>query len=393
MSAVRSRLSFLSFSALIAFSFAAVLLTGCGSSNKNSSGTGGGGTGGGSPTAATSQEALYVASAGNNNASGWFINQDTSLTAISGSPFAVGGQSITGTTSAQFLFGVLGAPTPSGEAINTDTIGSDGSLKMTSNVPDSTLFGTAFINPAGSALYVGSISAAQGNSGWKIFAIQSDGSLKFITGVINQVAGRLVFTPDGSNAYTAYCYHLAANIQHYTVASDGTLTLTADQVQQIDSMTECPNAVAITGDGGMVAAPWSDADNVGPVDNKITAYTVDATTHSLTSIGGPFAASGTGVDATFDPSGKFLAVAQSNGVGVYQVTQSSVTEVAGSPFAGGTNFTRVMFSPSGGSLAALSREGGQLFVFSFNTSSGMLTTGPGSPVAIATPNDLVIIRH
>jgi hypothetical protein len=181
----------------------------------------------------------------------------------------------------------------------------------------------------------------------KIYSVQSDGSLQFANGIIDQNGSRLAFTSDGSYAYSAYCYHLAANIEQFTTANN-TLTPTTLQVTQVGSNTECPNAVAVSSSGNMLAAPWSDADNVGPVDDLITVYTIDPSTHGLTPISGsPFPASGAGVDAVFDPSGKFILVAQNDGVAVYQVGQSSLTEVSGSPFASGTNFTRIQFSPNG----------------------------------------------
>jgi hypothetical protein len=412
MSAVRALCLWLfAFVVLIGISTTTLFETGCGSSGKAASGTpggsGGGGTGGGSGSGTGSgsgsgsgggttgagpnvsaQQFLYVAAG--NGVSGWTINQDSSLTAISGSPFAVGGAGVIADPKANFVFSV-GGTSPSNTALNTNTLNSDGSLKTSSTFSDSTLMGGMSINPSGTALYVASISAAQANTGWKIYAVQADGSVKFVSGLINQDAERLVFTSDGTNAYGAYCYHLDANIQHFTVASDGTLSPANGQVMQVDSMSECPNAVALTPDDKILAAPWSNSDSAAAADNRIMVYTVDPTSHALTPItGAPFNASGAGRDAAFDSSGQFLVVAQDNGVGVYQLSSGTVKEVSGSPFAAGTTFDRVMFSPTGTSVAAISNTGNQVYVFAFNSSNGALTTGPGSPVSLSSPRDLTV---
>lgn len=407
---------------MVAFSLVMFLETGCGSSARSNTvsptgtggtggtastggsgsgttgGTSGGGSSGGSGTGSGSagsnsmpHEFLYVAAG--QDVWGWTINSDSSLTPVSKSPFAVGGSSVVADPKANYLFSV-GGNTASTLALNTDTIAADGSLTISSTFADSTLMSGLSINPAGSALYADSISAAQQNPGWKIFTVQADGSLTFTSGTINQVSGRLIFTADGSNAYQAYCYHLGANILDYSVASNGTLTALPGQVTQIESSTECPNAVAVTPDGKMLAAPWVNADMAGAPDNRIMLYSIDPATHALSALTTiPLLASGFGNDAVFDNSGKFLVMAQSNGIGVYQVSNNSATEVPGSPFASGTNFSRVLFSPSGGSLAAISNADNQLYVFAFNNSNGTLTAGPGSPKSVTAPLDLTVTKR
>ena len=390
MFAVQPRLSwFLSFSAIIALSFAALIQTGCGSSKSSS--TGGGGGGGTNGPTASAQQILYVGDSGNNT-SAWVIESDGSLSAVAGSPFAVGGTSVAAAPSGKFVFS-LGGTSPSNNALNSDTVASGGALSVASTVSDSTLAGGMSINPAGTALYVSSIDAAQGNWGWKTYSIHSDGSLQFVSGQINQVPNTLVFTPDGANAYSANCYHLGSTIDHYTVASDGTLAYTGEQMPYNYTFGECPYAIAITPSGSMIASLWANANNQGSVDNFVLLFGLDSSTHKLNAPGPSSPASGVGSDAVFDASGKFLVVAQDNGIGVYQVGSDSVTEVSGSPFAKGTKFTRVKFTPSGGLVVALSREGQQLFVFSFDGSTGALTTAPVSPMSTTTPNDLAIIQR
>jgi 6-phosphogluconolactonase (cycloisomerase 2 family) len=366
---------------VVGLAFFALAEVGCGGSQNSTTVRG---------NSSTAQQFLYVANG--NDVSSYLIHADGSLTAVSGSPFAVGGSNVAGDPNGKFLFS-LGGPDPSSDAIKTDTINSDGSLTVASTLIDSTFAGGLSINPAGDTLYVGSIDAAQGNSGWKIYAIQSDGSLKFNTGIIDQIAARLSFLPDGSFAYAPYCYHLDANIEGFSTAN-GTLTFDRQFVQQVSSSVECPNAVAVHPSGNLLAAAWSDADNVGPADNLITAYSIDTSTHLLTAISGsPFPASGAGVDAVFDSSGKFLILAQDNGVGVYRIDQNSVTEVSGSPFASGTSFNRLVVSPSGGFVLAISTKSQQVYVFSLDSSTGTPAPAPGSPSATPSPRDLAIVQR
>jgi 6-phosphogluconolactonase (cycloisomerase 2 family) len=335
------------------------------------------------------KQILYLADSGN-NVSGWTIQSDGSLTAVSGSPFAVGGTSLAAHPNGKFLFS-MGGTSQSSVALNTDTVASGGALSVAHTVADSTLAGSMSINPAGTALDVTSVNAADFNWGWKTYSIQSDGTLQFVSGMINQVPNQLVFTPDGANAYSANCYHLGSTIDHYTVASNGALTFTAEPMPYTYTFGDCPYAIAITPAGNMIASVWADTNNQGPVHNFILLFGLDSSTHKLQSPGPSSPASGVGRDAVFDASAKFLVVAQENGVGVYQVGSNSVTEVSGSPFGTGTKFTRVKFTPSGGQVVALSREGQQVFVFTFNSSTGALTAAPGSPMTTTTPNDLAII--
>jgi 6-phosphogluconolactonase (cycloisomerase 2 family) len=168
------------------------------------------------------------------------------------------------------------------------------------------------------------------------------------------------------------------------------LTNTGNQINLPVNYGECPNAVTLTPAGSMLAAPWSDSSGLGGVENFITLFNVDPTTHELSSTSGStFPASGAGLDAVFDPSGKFLIAAQDNGIGVYQVVQNSLTEIHGSPF-GGVEMDRVMFTPSGSFLVALSDATQQIFVFAFDQSTGALTPAPGTPVSTPSPTDLAI---
>jgi hypothetical protein len=129
--------------------------------------------------------------------------------------------------------------------------------------------------------------------------------------------------------------------------SSGALNSTGEQIALISTNpSECPEAVAIDPAADTIASAWSDADSSGPVDNAIALYAIDPNTHALTlTTASPFSASGKGQDIKYDPSGKFVVVAQDDGIGVYQAAQNSVSEITGSPFAGGTDFNRFAVQP------------------------------------------------
>ena len=360
--------------ALILLFFTTFSALGCGGSPANNIGT---------------RQVLYVGNLEPNTVSAYRIGGDGSLTLVSGSPFALGGNTLIAAPNGRVLFS-FGLNVDTLE-LNTDRIAPDGSLKMSSSLADNTLAGVRAINPAGTALYVSSINAAENNWGWKVYSVQPDGTLRLIGGIIDQPAGRLVFTPDGTAAFAAYCYFQIPNIEQFTVASDGSLTNTRNQISTPVDFGECPNAVAVTATGDMLAAPWSDANDSGSAKNFITLFSIDPQTHDLNPPAGfMFPASGAGQDAIFDPSGEFLFTAQDNGVGVYKVGPNSLTEVSGSPF-GEAEMDRVMLTPLGSFVVAISRATGKIFVFTFDSSAGLLALAPGPPVSTPSPYDLAVI--
>ncbi len=337
------------------------------------------------------QQFLYVGNQQPDTISAYRINRSGALTAMPASPVALGGSTLIADPNRKVLFS-FGLNV---DAIDLDTniIAGDGSLKMSSRITDNTLAGVRAINPTGTTLYVSSVDAAEGNWGWKFYSIESDGTLQALGGIIDQTAGRLVFTPDGTTAFAAYCYFLAPNIEQFAVATDGSLTNIKNQISTQISFGECPNAVAIAPAGDRLAAPWSDANNPDPSADFITLFNIDPGTHQLDPMDGArFPASGAGHDAVFDPSGKFLITAQDNGIGIYKVDSNSLTEVRGSPF-GGVGMDRVVFAPDGRFVLAISGTAGQIFVFAFDSQAGALRLAPGSPVSTSSPYDLAVIRR
>jgi 6-phosphogluconolactonase (cycloisomerase 2 family) len=329
------------------------------------------------PTTAAGQQFLYLTN-GSTGTSAYQMNSAGSLSLVAGSPFLVGGTGLATDRAGKFVY------TTSSTGLTTSSAASTGALTSASVVTDATFTGSISLNPAGTALYASSIDASPAlpfNNGWKNFSVPANGALKLVSGQIEQVAGLLAFTADGQHAYNATCFHASANIEHFTVAATGVLTDTTQAVTLPPNPNnlECPLELAINPAGDTLASTWVNGNGVGPADNVIVLYTINASTHALTMAASPFPISGQGQSLTYDPSGKFIVVAQDSGVGVYKAGANTLSEASGSPFATGTNFLRLMFSPSGAFVVAISQKSQQVSVFAFNSTTGALTTVPGSP--------------
>jgi 6-phosphogluconolactonase (cycloisomerase 2 family) len=135
-----------------------------------------------------------------------------------------------------------------------------------------------------------------------------------------------------------------------------------------------------------VTCPWHIAyiANRGATyleNGNVSAYYIDATTGTLTSVAGsPFTAGVATGDIKIDPTGHFVYVATSPNISVYAIdaTSGALTEVAGSPFASGTNLGSLVIDPVG-PFAYIADAVGAVFGYSVNTATGALTGIAGSP--------------
>jgi len=125
--------------------------------------------------------------------------------------------------------------------------------------------------------------------------------------------------------------------------------------------------------------------------NDISVYAIDATTGTLSEIAGsPFAGAVSPYSVTVDPSGKFAYVANgssffSGSVSAFNIdaTTGALTEVAGSPFATGSFRSSVTIHPSGKFAYVVNGNfqfsPGNVSAFSINATSGALSEIAGSP--------------
>jgi len=120
--------------------------------------------------------------------------------------------------------------------------------------------------------------------------------------------------------------------------------------------------------------------------SNVSGFTVDANSGALTAINGsPFTAGTSPSSLVFDPSSKFLFVANltSNNVTVFALDTNGVTtQITGSPFAAGTQPSFITLDPGGVFLFTGNQGSGNITTFSIDSSTGQLTsqatTGVGS---------------
>ncbi len=379
------------FSCLVSLATVA-LIAGCGSSSKSTSNTlptpgGSPAPTPGSPAPAPSpsgkQQEVFVASAGANNVFAFNIESGGAVAPVGGSPFAVPSDGVAVDGSRPVAFST-NATTLASLAINPD-----GSLKQTSAVTGE-WFGTLYTDISGNNLYANSPSAdAQPpmNNGIDFFDVNANGSLKMIGGTVLFGASRGAFTPDNSTVYVPNCYHLSPAITQFTHNPDGTLSMTQNSVPPptMGPNGQCVMAVAVAPGGNFAVAVWNT-----PSFNELISYTINPSTHALTQAS-TFNIGTAGFDLAFDSSGKWIVVAQDDGVKTYSFNAG--TMAAGPAPPPSSHADRVVFSPSGQFIVAANRAGNQVWVFTFDASFGMLAVGPGSPVAVTAPADLAALQH
>jgi 6-phosphogluconolactonase (cycloisomerase 2 family) len=118
-------------------------------------------------------------------------------------------------------------------------------------------------------------------------------------------------------------------------------------------------------------------------DSKVAGFTISQTTGALTPLtGSPYAAgAGAGAIPAFSPNGKFLYVMDqgatgtgANSVSGYAIgTDGSLTAIAGSPFAAGTNPSWISFTPDGNFAYVADSGMDDISAYSVNTTTGALT--------------------
>jgi hypothetical protein len=333
---------------------------------------------------------------GGNQINGYSAAPDGSLTPIPGSPFPenISTMAVNGA----WLFGVEGGTgITSGQIINSFSIASNGvlTLKNQDNVNDSG--GAAvyvYLDHTGSSLYADYYNT---NNDYLAYSIdQSTGGVTFL----NLLAGGpsnnspVSFVGNNQFAYSSSCYHFTPGIYGVQRASDGSLSYlninppfptppTGDfycpWLAAADPTTHLAVAVQpFTGNWG-VAGPY-----------QLATYTVDSSgnlTTSSTYTNMPKVLVGGVTDYQMSPSGKYLAVGGTSGLQLFHFNGANpITHMTGLLT---TNQVDQMFWDNANHLYAISRNAGQLYVFSV-TSTGV-KQAPGSPHAITAPQYIIVL--
>ncbi|MBV9610230.1 MAG: beta-propeller fold lactonase family protein [Acidobacteria bacterium] len=337
--------------------------------------------GGSSSSPATARTFVYagqqnVLPSSTGKIAGFVVSADGSAQATPGSPYSGSGSGLAASPSGDILFG------SDYSNVESWSVASDGSLSRLNNLAG-TFGNLLMIDNSGHTLYAQEFYVGgTGNNDYAFLSIGSNAALQKIGATPQSVdGGRFVFTPDDSRAYGTFCYHLEANIVGYNRNSDGSLTgfnTNAPLPNDGEDATFCPTGLAISPDGKyLVATLVSVLSTTGAF---FGVYTINSDGTLSPVAGSPYAAAAQGRDVVFDPSGKFILVAETDGLAAYQFTPGSApVRMSGSP-AGGAAMDRVVLSHSGQLAFSISSAAQNLYIFTF--SNGTLTQAPGSPQAL-----------
>jgi 6-phosphogluconolactonase (cycloisomerase 2 family) len=319
---------------------------------------------------------------------GFKVNSDGSSQPTPGSPYTGSGSGLALAPAGDILFGSDYAN------VESWAVGSDGALSRQNNLAG--VFGNLLmIDNSGHTLYAQEFYiGGTGNNDYAFLNIGSNGALQKIGATPQSVdGGRFVFTPDNTRAYGTFCYHLDASIVGYTRNSDGSLTsfnTNAPLPTDNGQATFCPSSLTVSPDGKYLVAALISVLNTS--SGFIGVYTINSDGTLTPVSGSPYPSGAQAKDVIFDPSGKFIVTAESDGVAAYQFTPGSApARMSGSP-TGGAAMDRVMFSRSGQLLSSISSAAQSLYIFTF--ANGTLTQAPGSPQSLGfAPGDLAVIQH
>jgi YVTN family beta-propeller protein len=140
--------------------------------------------------------------------------------------------------------------------------------------------------------------------------------------------------------------------------------------------------------------------------NNVSAFTIDATTGALTSIGAAAAAGSSPRSVTVDPSGKFAYVANIGGpagipglVSAYTINAATgaLSEIAGSPFEDGSYQSMSVTVAPSGKIAYVANTGGvfnsvsgSVSTYTINATTGALTSIDAAVAAGSGPRSVTV---
>lgn len=343
---------------------------------------------------------IYVSSAINsttNQVNGYSAAADGALTPIPGSPFPdnVSYMSVNGA----WLFGAAEGPLP--DYVFSYSIGSNGALtqKDTYTVPNNEAPISMWLDHTGATLYV------DGNDGVSndYYALSIDQS----TGALAEVGdlslgpgdeGPMSFIGNNEFAYTSWFYEFNAGILGVQRASDGALSsinnFSAPLPTPKSSEGYWPGEAAAdpTNHLAIVVEPYKATstgyEQAGP--EQLATYTAESDgslTTTSTYENMPSVLVGTIYGCWMSPSGEYLAVGGTSGLQLFHFNGANpITKFTGLIT---TDSINQLFWDNANHLYAISAKSGELFVFTVTTKGA--TQASGSPYAIATPSNLIVL--
>ena len=320
------------------------------------------------------------------------IAPDGSATPITGSPLSGADGSVVG--GGNYVLAT------DGKNIVTYTIAGNGSLSETSSVD-----GTAYDQDQQSAtvqslslpsdvrdVYTDNWFVDGANNAYESWAVGSSGQLSYLASSglpLYSTAGGwpFSFTADGRFAYTWSVCKWDGSVWGFARGSNGTLIKMTPDAKGLpggngETSSECSQGVA-TSAMGYVAVAWNGAYCCGG-PTGFASYAVQSN-GELKQIPGSVVVTNENA-MVFDPTGKYLAVAVGSGIQMYQLQSNGVLKAIGSVQQPSVAFSNLAWDKSN-HLYATSSSG----LYIFNSSAGILTLAPGSPLAISQPGSLAVV--
>jgi hypothetical protein len=316
---------------------------------------------------------------------GYAVAQDGSLSPIPGSPFS--SQEVAPFAfSGPYLFTDAG-----GTSILTYAVAPNGSIAQvngtnaSNNPPGGGGPTSLFVDTTGTTLYDLFYSSPHA---YQAFAVQRRGTLNFVNDVATPSLsdGALSFTANDVYGYASGCYQGTPDINGYTRARTGALSLTwSPATPPLPAVANppgvyCPTGAAAWGSQHVVIAMQTTDDITPTGPYQLAVYTVNqngslTTTNTAASM--PVANVGTVNDYQFDPTHTWLAVGGTTGIEIFAFQNGVLTPAGSYSMSGGAYEVRW---DDAGHLMTFGTNPGDLYVF--NVAKGVPTVGPGSPVSL-----------
>jgi hypothetical protein len=365
---------------------------GAGSGSAGSGSGSGGSDSSGSGSASGSSFVSYAYTAGTNEIRGYAVNSNGSLTAVSGSPYAVSNPKFASTkivTNGANLYATADAGT------NLDILSinkSSGSLAVANTTsvltgdPNHLDSASALaLDHTGASLYA-IVGVSDFDSGVNVFTVGSSPSaqqIQYLPGTAIAPSS-LVFSPNNQFAYSNNCSIRVSGLFEYERASDGTVktnNLGPVPGPIVTGVGFCPEGLAASAKGylAVVWIPVAFGSSIPSNQPYVMTYTInsDGTLAAVSNSQIQTAStSASKVAMDFDPTGSFLVVAGDAGVQTYALNSDGTLAPVASPQAGDVKFQNVAWDKSSHVFAT---SDNQLYVF--NASSGALAPVSGSPYA------------
>lgn len=268
---------------------------------------------------------------------GWTINSDGSLTAISGSPFAVSNWtgdilgSFTSNPSGTLLFKTDPGAYQGESNVHIYQIGSGGVLTEASGSPVALPFSPEEITMDGLGNYLYIIAVPLNGSTTEVaaYSVSSEGALTAVSGspfnypmagVAGDASGQYLIGTTNSNGGTSPDTHLYVYSIQQSGANAGALTpVTGSPFTTVYS----PSTFAVQPKGGELVYSFNNAGSA------IEGYQLNTDTGALTAVSGSPFTDFTAALGGFDQSGVYLFALEPDTLSGYQVSsQGSLTSLA-----------------------------------------------------------------